>query len=173
MNPPPFDSLTAKERACLRLVGELKKTEAISFEIGLSPNTVNSYIASAMKKLRARNRREAALMLRAYESQLPEKFVSEPERLVDRPDPSILPTPAPMQGDQSRLNDVLVEMSNEDGSAIAWLSSRLGRNRNDLTVSQRLRAVFMIVMATVVVSFLMFAAFESLQRALWRLAQSN
>ena len=50
------DSLTERERECLRWVAEGKTTEEIALILGVSGNTVNKYIVSSIQKLSAGNR---------------------------------------------------------------------------------------------------------------------
>lgn len=52
--------LSPREKECLRLVPELRSSKAIAQRLGLTPNTANEYIKSAMKKLGASDRYEAA-----------------------------------------------------------------------------------------------------------------
>ena len=58
-------SLTAREREALRLVGQGLPDEAIAIRLGVSARTVESHITAARRKLGARNRRQAAVMLAA------------------------------------------------------------------------------------------------------------
>jgi DNA-binding CsgD family transcriptional regulator len=63
MDLEPLDSLSARELECLRGVADLKPTAQIAFELDLQPGTVDSYLASAMKKLSVGDRRSAARIL--------------------------------------------------------------------------------------------------------------
>ncbi|WP_176496878.1 helix-turn-helix transcriptional regulator [Sphingomonas sp. HMP6] len=58
-------ALTKQQLACLRKVAELKKSEVIAFELGISPKTVDAHIAEACRRLGASSRREAARMILA------------------------------------------------------------------------------------------------------------
>ena len=70
----PFDQLSPRQRDCLRLVAELKDSQQIGYELGISPRTADSYLREAVTLLGARNRRHAASLLRANEAaQAPEK----------------------------------------------------------------------------------------------------
>lgn len=57
--------LTPRERRCLELVALHFDTGQIAAELGISTATVNGYLADARQKLGARNRKEAARMLRS------------------------------------------------------------------------------------------------------------
>lgn len=55
--------LSPREQDCLRLVAEHKRTAQIAFELGLKPGTVDSYIASACRKLDVNDRDSAVRVL--------------------------------------------------------------------------------------------------------------
>lgn len=50
------DPLSERERECLSWVSEGKTTEEVALILGVSANTINAYVASAMQKLSASNR---------------------------------------------------------------------------------------------------------------------
>lgn len=50
------DALSDRERECLHWVSEGKTTEEVALILGVTANTVNSYIANAMQKFGAANR---------------------------------------------------------------------------------------------------------------------
>lgn len=50
------DPLSDRERECLYWVSEGKTTEEVALILGVSANTINAYVASAMQKLSASNR---------------------------------------------------------------------------------------------------------------------
>lgn len=89
----PFESLTESQRICLELIAENKSSKEIAFETGLSPTTVDTYVARAMAAIGAMNRREAARMFIEYQQS--RKSGSRPERLeIGRQpsNPEITPT---------------------------------------------------------------------------------
>lgn len=53
---PGQSPVSERERECLRWVSEGKTTEEVATIVGVSANTVNSYVAVAVRKLSARNR---------------------------------------------------------------------------------------------------------------------
>ena len=89
----PTTRLTVRQRDCLRLVGQLKKTEQIAGELGIAPSTVNTHIERAVALLGAANRREAARIVLASDMR-PEKSPTENYRLPNAAAiaPTILPT---------------------------------------------------------------------------------
>jgi DNA-binding CsgD family transcriptional regulator len=60
-------NLTESQRTCLRLVGRGMSSKEIAIETGLSPATVDTYLKSAMARLGASNRRDAARLLTSWE----------------------------------------------------------------------------------------------------------
>jgi DNA-binding CsgD family transcriptional regulator len=56
--------LTERETAVLELVGEGLTSNEIADRLGIARPTVESHIGAAMRKLGARTRRQAALMIR-------------------------------------------------------------------------------------------------------------
>lgn len=52
----PGDPLSERERECLRWVSEGKTTDEVAMILGVSSNTVNSYVTHAIQKLSASNR---------------------------------------------------------------------------------------------------------------------
>ena len=56
-------ALTTRETDALRLVADGCTSKQIAERLEIAPSTVESHIASAVRKLGARNRRQAAAML--------------------------------------------------------------------------------------------------------------
>jgi DNA-binding CsgD family transcriptional regulator len=71
MGSDPFTQLSPRQRDCLRLVAELKDSQQIGYELGISPRTVDGYLRDAVRLLGAHNRRHAAGMLRDHEAAAP------------------------------------------------------------------------------------------------------
>lgn len=67
----PIERLSPRQRECLRHVYRLKTSKEIASDLGLGVGTVDSYLASAVSTLKARNRRHAAELLHAYEESQP------------------------------------------------------------------------------------------------------
>lgn len=86
MGTDPFAQLSPRQRDCLRLVAELKDSQQIGFELGISPRTVDGYLRDAAMLLGAHNRRHAATLLRAHEASAPpEKSPAQFPRLEPAP----------------------------------------------------------------------------------------
>ena len=60
-------TLTARERECLRLVGNGLSSKEIAAQLGLTPGTIDQYLKDAIRKLGAPTRRSAARQLAALE----------------------------------------------------------------------------------------------------------
>lgn len=139
MDVDAINRLSERQRDCLRLVAQLKKTEQIAAELGISPSTVNTHIERAITILGAKGRRDAALLVREVEAKSREKRPTEISRLS--PSGGSAPRPLP---------------STEDGR----------RQRNDLTWTQRLAlAMICLVLLCIAVAGL-GAAIEQLSD--WR-----
>ena len=72
--------LSDGERRCLALVQRNMTSKEIALELELSPYTVDGYIKSAMAKLRAPNRREAARL--AASAAIPQQLGGQPAAIV-------------------------------------------------------------------------------------------
>jgi DNA-binding CsgD family transcriptional regulator len=84
--PDGVEGLTEQQKACLRLVSGGMSSKEIAIELGLSPQTVDSYLTRAIAALGASNRRDAARMLAQAEGSQKSgsrtEAVAEP---IDRP----------------------------------------------------------------------------------------
>ena len=59
--PKASEALTAAETRVLRLVSESKTNREIASSLGISPATVKRHLGNILRKLRVRNRVEAAI----------------------------------------------------------------------------------------------------------------
>jgi DNA-binding CsgD family transcriptional regulator len=75
-------TLSEGQKACLRLVAKGMSSKEIAKALGLTPQTVDTYVKVSMARIGASNRREAARMLVAAEASL--KSGSPPAGLADR-----------------------------------------------------------------------------------------
>ena len=57
---PAGTGLSDRQKECLRLVGQGMSSKEIAQRVGLSPQTVDTYLKAAMARLNVANRREAA-----------------------------------------------------------------------------------------------------------------
>lgn len=119
MEPPPLDSISAQQRECLRLVWQQLSSKEIALRLGISKNTVDGYIAEAVIRLGARDRRHAA---RICFSDTP------PDRI--RGDTARVAGPAPTPAD--------VTTPKGSSSPFRLPLRRMGATDNDLTKAERL-----------------------------------
>jgi DNA-binding CsgD family transcriptional regulator len=86
-----FAQLTPRELQCLEGIRDRQDVRDISDRLGITINTVNTYLDSARKKLGARNRNAAVRMLIEYQAGPPIKSISafagmeEPARTAPSP----------------------------------------------------------------------------------------
>jgi DNA-binding CsgD family transcriptional regulator len=71
-----FAQLTPRELQCLEGIRDRQDVRDISDRLGITINTVNTYLDSARKKLGARNRNTAVRMLIEYQGGPPIKSIS-------------------------------------------------------------------------------------------------
>lgn len=130
-------SLSERQKVCLRLVGQGLTSKEIALETGLTPQTVDTYIKSAMAKLAASNRRDAARALAEHE--VPQQSGS----------PSAAVATAPQFLD-------LDGAAGRKGLTRLLVPPPIGGRTNDLTGAQRTSAILRVaVTAAVVVAALM------------------
>ncbi|WP_052215917.1 helix-turn-helix domain-containing protein [Sphingomonas sp. ERG5] len=82
MSDDRLDQLSARQRECLRLVGQGKRTKDIARLLGRSHHTIHRDIENATRLLGAATRFEAADRLRDPVGGDDEPFVNEPRDLV-------------------------------------------------------------------------------------------
>jgi DNA-binding CsgD family transcriptional regulator len=64
----PVGSLSESQKGCLRLVAQGMSSKEIAIAVKLTPQTVDTYIKTAMSRLGVSNRREAARLLTDWEA---------------------------------------------------------------------------------------------------------
>ena len=126
-----LDSLTPREKDCLRLVLSTDAHKQIAHQLGISTNTVDGYLKSAIRKLGVSSSVRAAQMLAAHEAggTLPQSWGDHAQPLPP-PDAAGLADRSAAAG-QSR-----------SGLLRRWLrmpAQRAGGSGNDLTIPERLR----------------------------------
>ncbi len=129
-----FASLSDRQRLCLRLIGRGLTSKEIALETGLTPQTVDTYIKSAMAKLNASSRREAARALQGHEARLSQQLGSPPQAVA-----ATAPTRHPEA------------TAGRGGIARALIFPPLGGRRNELTLSQRTFAVLRVAGVSAIV----------------------
>ncbi len=119
------ETLSDRQRTCLRLVGRGMSSKEIAHEVGLSPQTVDTYIKAAMAKLGAGNRRDAARLLEAHE--LSQQLGSPPGAIAMNAAPA----------DQA--------VATGGGGRLDWLlPPPVGGKSNDLSAAERTFAVLKV-----------------------------
>jgi DNA-binding CsgD family transcriptional regulator len=114
-----IERLAPRELDCLRGVAQHKRSAQIAHELSLKPKTVDTYIATASRKLGVSDRGSAARMLLEYERSVSGKSPSASSGVE----------PAPARDPTSFL------------SRLPWPFPTKGRPSNDLTILQLLVAI--------------------------------
>lgn len=149
MDYEAINKLTARQRDCLRLVLRHMQSKEIGRQLGISPMTVDNHFRSAIQTLGVANRLEAARLLEAYEREGTDepshRLTSQPQRVVSRADTPIMRSPAVVGDRQEESVSALREdqvpyRTFNDASFVNFplpVPTR-GKPRNDLTITQRL-----------------------------------
>ena len=104
-NDDPRETLTERERQCLRLVFERLRPKEIGRELGISHHTVNGHLQQAMRKLGATSSIEAARLVHAAERlATPEKITGYPLGVEFSPVSSSLSSSQPEEVTPNRSN---------------------------------------------------------------------
>ena len=117
MGEPLCDSLSAQQRECLRLVWRQHSSKEIALALGISKNTVDGYVAEAVARLGARDRRHAA---RLCFGETPPDYVGGDPARVAMPGAAVAGEEVP------------------DGFVLRLPLRRKGAARNDLSIFERL-----------------------------------
>lgn len=137
----PAASLTESQKACLRLVAQGMTSKEIAQRTGLSHQTVDTYLKTAMAKLKSSNRREAARALLEFEQ----------SQNLGSPSPAVDPVP--------KVTDIQPTVP-----AAGWVSvvtpPPLGGTSNELSTTQRTFAVLKVaaLSAAILVSLTLLIA---------------
>ena len=182
-NDDPRETLTERERQCLRLVFERLRPKEIGRELGISHHTVNGHLQQAMRKLGATSSIEAARLLHATEGpDAPQSVTGYPFGVEFPHDQSSL-NPSHQGGSghdhrgQQTADRVRDGAFGERWTANAvplvsraprlrWPFPARGENRNDLTPAERLFWIAAGIVAVAIIAFMGAAAVESIQRTL-------
>lgn len=129
-----IDSLSERQRHCLLLVGRGLTSKEIAIETGLMPQTVDTYIKSAMAKLGSASRRDAARLLAASEEMLPQRLGS--------------PSPSVVTGPSRKHVESIARRSKFLGTLAL---PPIGGAYNELSAAQRTYAVLRVAGISVIV----------------------
>lgn len=125
-----FDALSAKQKECLRLVADGLTSKQIAPRVGLTHESVNTYVKTATRALGAPNRSVAARMLLEHEAVPNREFPSPP---VVEPIPERQIEPADGLPGSPR--------SASQGPGILAFVPPLGGSDRDLTIGETLAAM--------------------------------
>jgi len=173
-NDDPRETLTERERQCLRLVFDRLRPKEIGRELGISHHTVNGHLQQAMRKLGATSSIEAARLCHAADRQsAPEKITGYPFGVEFSPVSSNL-APSQLGAGHDRVRDsAFGERWATNAFPLAgrfprarWPLPAAGENRNDLTPAERLFWIAAGMLAVAIIAFMGAAAVESIQRTL-------
>lgn len=167
----PFPSLSERQRACLRLVRDMRKSKEIARELGLSSHTVDSYISEAIEKLGASDRYHAARLLAEHEAPLPpQSFIPDLSRVEHTIDPG--PTLAPQTWDSSETGDEAILarpiglMSRPASHPFPLPVPTQRRPLNDLSARSRIGWIIAIAIGSLLAFGSLLNAFDVLSRIL-------
>lgn len=120
----PVETLTEGQKTCLRLVASGMTSKEIALRTGLTPQTVDTYLKSAMARLGASSRREAARMLSSAEA----------SQSLGSPSANVALSSGPGQ-----------QVVAADGSGIRWFNPPpVGGRSNELTAAERTFAILKV-----------------------------
>lgn len=89
--PDPNMTLSDGQKACLRLVAQGMSSKEIAKALGLTPQTVDTYVKTSMARLGVTSRREAARIIAA--SEVSQKLGSPSGRVAEHgPEPQMAAT---------------------------------------------------------------------------------
>lgn len=167
MDRERLEKLSEMQRACLRLVAQLRKTEQIAAELGIAPSTVNTHIERAITRLGVPNRREAARLVVDYDATCAKEVSDDaggaPAESLPLPGYTIAPRP-----ENEPTEELPLPPDAELTPAPVASTTALGRRRNDLTILRRLLlAVLALVLLCIGIAGL-GAAIQQLSQ--WRAA---
>jgi DNA-binding CsgD family transcriptional regulator len=174
MDTTRIPQLSKRHRECLRLVRDLGGSKDIAIQLGITKNTVDSYLREAVAILGASNRRQAALGFARFEATQTSSHET-PHRIAGDStwvDAAVQNTAIPV----ASSNAATEAPSGFANGATAPPTSRLlplpfrakGSQSNDLTSTQRL--IWILIGA--LVAALILAATVNIADALIRVAKS-
>ena len=182
-NDDPRETLTERERQCLRLVFERLRPKEIGRALGISHHTVNGHLQQAMRKLGATSSIEAARQLHAIDGPNAPQSVTGYPFGVEFPhnQSSLSPSHQGGSGNDHVGDRVRDGAFGERWGAAAipfvgraprlrWPLPAPGENRNDLTPTERILWIVAGLLAVAMITFMGAAAVESIQRTLQALA---
>lgn len=178
MESSRIDKLTEAQRVCLRMVLMHLSSKDIARELGISPHTVDQRLRMAIQALGVANRFEAARILARYET--PNAYQSAVYQ-----SPHVAQTAAPATVHLSDIHGVRQDETGFHGSSVreeqiafrtpafatggSFINLPIptpGRERNDLSIVQRLGWIVTIAVATALAFGGLLAGLDALKRLL-------
>lgn len=167
------------ELDCIRLAGTGASSKVIARKLGLSHNTVNMYASRVRRILGAADRYEAAEMLRRHDAgeQL-NKFklkseAIEPDRKPDKPNEANSTDAGLAIAGGFREERAVFDRSMPPDHAVQVMNVRGWGRDNELTQAQRIWWILKASLGVILVTFLAFAAIQSLNTTLISLGFIN
>ena len=145
--------LSPRQIECLQLAAELRTSKEIGAKLGLSPNTVDSYIREALATLGVADRAAAARLIMAQSAQVEVLIPSHVAPHV---------TPQRLRPQSSRVEDFAAAEAMPSGHAV-MPATQLGR-RVDLGPWTRIGIVFGIAAASIFAVVLLMVAGDVIAR---------
>lgn len=173
-NTDLLETLSERERQCLRLVFERLRPKEIGRELGISHHTVNGHLQQAMRKLGASSSIEAARQLHEASGSTAESITGYVFGVESTGDPAMLPVSKQGGSDAGRVQDSMAGGLWGRGAMpfpppsprFRWPLPVRGEIRNDLTPVERLFWIAAGIVAVAIIGFMGAAAVESIQRTL-------
>lgn len=165
-----LDELSEGQRACLRLVAQQQTSKDIARTLGISPHTVDQRLKVAMRILGVGNRRDAARMLAAHEMGY-QSLVHQSPDIADGPPAPPASSPSGSRSHDRKGNGARGRIeANADEHFETFRSPRRSRvpyprtegQRNELTIVERLAAIFVIAITAAMAFGAILAGLEAL-----------
>lgn len=162
-------ALSAGERECLRLVSKLQSSKQIARTLEISPHTVDQRMRVACRKVGARNRNEAALMLAEYEALNGPLSSNVPIADIPAERPGFPQLAAGESAHETHIVQNGYDSSGPGERAPPEWAARFGaplpvqgRNRNDLTFGQKMGWAVAVAAASILIFGVLLAALSAL-----------
>lgn len=170
------ERLTEDQRIALRMTRDGLTSKEIAIRLGLKSKTaIDQRLDRARATLNAADRKAAARIHAEWEAAR-DRIIRDPEALVRRTRPATSwpsdMASAPPQADRIREEHRAFAAAYPDDRGLRrrLVRTALGGKWIDLTVGERLRWMAATVFVLLLATFLMFAAYESLQRTIVELS---
>lgn len=166
--------LTDAQLSCLRAARTKLTNKNIAIELRISPNTVAQHLKEARLRLGDVTRAEAVEIVYAWDHGHPQKTISAPKTIVSHDDSAIVGAPPGSLGmpEEAGLNVLREERAqfragrNSDPSLSRLIRHWLGSFNGELRAEQRGKLVIYTALSVGVITLIIIAVGESLNRTL-------